>query len=87
MDKRCVVFGSKKSFIVSPHGRAGPHDNGAIMNLQANGFEEDEGEASACDTTDCGSIRISGCHEAVETRTIRFKITFFNDTSPQLQPG
>lgn len=79
------MFGSKKSFIVSPRG--GASDNGATINLQASGSEEDEDEASTCDTTDCDSIRISGCHDAVETRTIRFRKTFFNDTSPQLQPG
>ena len=55
--------------------------------VQARGFGDYEDEDGMGDGTDGGPTQISGCHEAVETRTIRFKNTFSNDASPQLHRG
>ena len=64
---------------------ANPHDRDDA--LQASGFGDDEVEAASCDVIDGRSTKISGCHEASETRTIRVKNTFSNDTSPQPHRG
>jgi len=45
-----------------------------------------EDEDATCGRTGGSSTQISGCHEAVETRTIRFKNMFSNGTSPQPPP-
>lgn len=51
-----------------------------LRRAQATGFEGDDDKVSAWN---CRSTRISGCHEAAETRTIRVKNRFSNGMSPQ----
>ena len=73
--------------IANPHdghlGRRARVYNGA----RARGSEDCEDEDTACDGIDGRSTQISGCQEAAETRTIRFKNTFSSETSPQPHPG
>ena len=59
-----------------------PRDHSSDEVIYANG-PRDQGEAIACDATDGCSTKMSGCHDAVEARTIRVKKTFFNETFPQ----
>jgi hypothetical protein len=63
--------------------RLDPHDGEEVES----GFADSEDEDAACDAIGDRSTKISGCHEAAETRTIRVKNTFSNDTSPQSHRG
>ena len=70
--------------ISSEHNIVNPRSDDQV---QVRGFGDYEDEDGICDGTDGNSTQISACHEAAETRTIRFKKTFSNDVSPQLHRG
>ena len=60
--------------------------NCVVLPLCTHSATTDYEEPVGCDSTDGSSTKISGCHEAAETRTSLVKNTFFNDTPPQRHP-